>query len=195
MFFTDAAGLPPDEIPALIAHASDSTTVFTKTLRACEDVEHKLLPGESPNQLVPAFYVLKNLGYFNVKKYLKVPADVDASIKVGVLQPPKHGRLAIYPGDDRSPSGGRTYGYAPDKDYLGKDQAVFWVEVLGKRYRVTHDMAVMTRIQDNAPPACKTGQYVSVPMDDQSAPGAASNDLAAWQRNVTLSAFIGSATQ
>lgn len=116
----------------------------------CLDVDSAF--GVSANNLYsPLGVVFNNLGYRwnNKKAKFDIPEKIADSIKVGVLEQPKNGRLVDV---------GYKYGwvYVANRDYVGRDKVVYSVEVGGVSYRVVLNLLVHEVVPEpNEPPACR----------------------------------------
>lgn len=93
------------------------------------------------------YLVLDKLGYSDIGGQYNTPKDVLSTIKVGILESPKHGSLVA-----QNTTG---YRYEPEAGYLGADRMVFFVEISGKFFRVVQNVSVVKQINDNVPPICK----------------------------------------
>ncbi len=134
--------------------AASSGIYFAATsdalMASCLDVDSAF--GYSANNLhSPLGVVFERLGYrWNSKESkFDVPVKVSASIKVRVFEHPKSGRLTkgVYE---------NTWNYVANRDYVGKDRAIYSVQVDGVDYRVILNFLVHQVLPEpNTPPACE----------------------------------------
>ena len=139
MLVMEMPNLPPQNAPVMIAQANQAKpgdVKTTRTLGVCSPV---------PNRDFSLENVISPLGVagFYLRDYEH--RQVQNIGTITVLQQPKHGILRLVTeadgdhfGEGRFDPDARDYVYLPEKGYLGKDQAIFLVEIGGVTVKVVH---------------------------------------------------------
>jgi hypothetical protein len=135
---------PPEVITLTQATGSE------KVLHGCQDVE-TIAKDSANNWLNPSSVVFKHLGYQVEHGAYNAPQSVKDSVKTSLFKPPVHGTIVTLGSGEFN-----GWGYQGNAGYEGKDQAIFLVEVSGKRYKVVVNYLVHEVVDQNAvPPACE----------------------------------------
>lgn len=142
MAISDMPNVPPQNVPVLIAQATQAQAGDTAKVRAlgqCYPVTSNYYGGE--NTLSPLVAAKSYFLLYEPQMTFTGPATVT------VLQQPKHGVLRLVTEADRGtlfssgsrfdPSG-QVYTYLPEQGYLGDDKASFLIERGGIKIRVVY---------------------------------------------------------
>src|SRR6266705_1328324 len=144
MFIADVPNIPPQDMPVVIAQASQAQAGNVQTMRTigvCEPV-----PNEDYS-LENVFSPKGSAAYYLRMYERQSVADTDPAT-VTILQQPKHGILRLLTEADRgmlfsdtaapvNPADG-AYVYLPNKGYVGKDSATALVEIAGVKVKVVY---------------------------------------------------------
>src|SRR6266705_371723 len=144
MFVADVPNVPPQDLPVMIAQASQAQAGDVQTMRTigvCEPV-----PNEDYS-LENVFSPKGSAAYYLRMYERQSVADTDPAT-VTILQQPKHGILRLLTEADRgmlfsdtaapvNPADG-AYVYLPNKGYVGKDSATALVEIAGVKVKVVY---------------------------------------------------------
>jgi hypothetical protein len=142
MLVMEMPNLPPQNAPVMIAQANQAkpgNVKTTRTLGVCSPV---------PNRDFSLENVISPLGEAGMYLRNYVHRQVQNIGTATILQQPIHGILRLVTEADRGtlfsrgssalkPDAG-LYAYLPEKGYLGKDQAIFLVEIGGVTVKVVH---------------------------------------------------------
>ncbi|HYS86491.1 MAG TPA: hypothetical protein VEN78_16035 [Bradyrhizobium sp.] len=144
MFIPDMPNVPPQDVPVVIAQASQAQAGNVQTMRTigvCEPV-----PNEDYS-LENVFSPKGSAAYYLRMYERQSVADTDPAT-VTILQQPKHGILRLVTEADRGTLFGDTadplgpasglYAYLPKKGYVGKDSATALVEIAGVKVKVVY---------------------------------------------------------
>ena len=118
--------------------------------------------------------------------------------KLIVIEPPMHGSLMLSVPDAAEENILKYYyQYNPNKDYVGLDKFEFEVSLNGKRLRIYYQIEVFAEdVNMNHVGYCNwDNQNYYWKISQSGEPVGFTEDLAAWQRNATLSSLIASAQQ
>ncbi|MES2770770.1 MAG: hypothetical protein V4623_02150 [Pseudomonadota bacterium] len=143
MFAMDMPNVPPQNQPLMIAQANQAQSASTKmrTFGICFPAPNELFSLE--NVTDPKVASIEYLWRYEHRRIIKTePATVS------ILQEPKHGVLRLMTEADRGTLFSDTAGpidpsdpayvYLPNPGYLGKDKAIFLVEIGGVKVKVIY---------------------------------------------------------
>ena len=130
MFIADMPNVPPQDVPVMIAQASQAEQGSTKPVRTvgiCQPVQNVGLPSGDISEVVirPASEAAT---YFLLYEHREV--EETETTTVLVLNNPKHGTLK------KGENG--YFSYLPKAGYLGKDSATVLVDIKGLKVKVVY---------------------------------------------------------
>lgn len=143
MFIIGVPYVPFLDTPVAISQSINNSASYTGELSAakaqkldyilkdCQEIS-SISEASSAERFVDPAGMLSN--YLQNAHHRKID---DSSARVTLLNGPKHGKLDLVAGS--SPAG---YRYDPPQGFVGEDQAVFSVDLAGKRYKVILRLAV-----------------------------------------------------
>jgi hypothetical protein len=144
MFVADMPNVPPQELPVMIAQASQAQTEDANTVRTlgvCFPVPNRNFSAE--NGVIP-----KGDAAYYLRSYENKSVAGSAPGTIAILEQPKHGILRLVTQADVGtilPSGGDSvdpaaglYFYLPENGYVGDDKAAFLVEIAGVKIKVIY---------------------------------------------------------
>ncbi|EXI82128.1 MAG: hypothetical protein AW10_00814 [Candidatus Accumulibacter appositus] len=169
MFVMDMPNVSLQEVSANISQAyvkraSAVNEIFEKTFSSCSEVGNSSFYADSAfNSFALLPSVFSYLGYkWNPgTSSFDVPHQIRDSVKSGVLLPPRHGSMFV-----RDPLH-HGYAYRAEPGYEGPDEVVFWVEVAGKRFKITHELSVVAAVDEESTPTCVPVEFRSLGGDTQ----------------------------
>jgi hypothetical protein len=136
---------------AYLKRASAVREIFEETFSSCSEVGNSSFYSDSAfNSFVLLPQVLSYLGYKRSpgNSDYNLPEQIRDSIRSGILHSPRHGtiflRHPLYHG----------YAYRAEPGYVGPDKVVFWVEVAGKRFKITYELSVVIAVDEKSSPRC-----------------------------------------
>ena len=126
MFIMDIPYVPVQETPIVLAQnsalgASSVPQQPDYILNACTETELTLDPRSALRSVDPAFMLKNYLEHHHKTKTLVVDL---ASIKVTLIEGPKHGALVV----GTSNYGRSTYRFDAEQNYIGNDKSIFMAE-------------------------------------------------------------------
>jgi len=168
MFIPDMPNVPPQEVPVMIAQASQAqgTSVTEHAIGVCDPIGN--MPGVAPNLTNTISPKIQAQIYFNLYAHQKI----DGTATVTVLQNPKHGVLRLVTEADRGslfssdsgptdPANNPLYVYLPEQGYLGNDSVTMLVDIGGKRVKEVYYFKVVDHPVNNDGDAeiCTSGPF------------------------------------
>ncbi len=139
MFIADVPNIPPQDVPVMIAQASQAQAGDVKTMRTigvCHPAPNEDYSLE--NVVSPIVEAGSYLGNFEGKNVQHIGT-------ITILQQPKHGILRLVTeadgnrfGEGRFDPASGLYAYLPKKGYVGKDSATALVEIAGVKVKVVY---------------------------------------------------------
>lgn len=155
MFVPDMPNVPPQNVPVMIAQASQmqqDPANTNRTVGVCQALSNPplgLLPGAvatAQNSLTPAGDAIQ---YFRIVEN----RAISGSSTVTVLENPKHGKLedlgtVVFDENGHAirDTGERSYNYIPESGYLGQDSATLLVEIGGFKVKMVYTFKVATAV-------------------------------------------------
>ncbi len=139
MFVADVPNVPPQDVPVMIAQASQAQAGDVRTMRTigvCHPAPNEDYSLE--NAVSPIVEAGSYLGNFEGKNVQHIGT-------ITILQQPKHGILRLVTeadgnrfGEGRFDPTSGLYAYLPKKGYVGKDSATALVEIAGVKVKVVY---------------------------------------------------------
>ncbi len=139
MFVADVPNVPPQDVPVMIAQASQAQAGDVRTMRTigvCHPAPNEDYSLE--NAVSPIVEAGSYLGNFEGKNVQHIGT-------ITILQQPKHGILRLVTeadgnrfGEGRFDPTSGLYAYLPKKGYVGKDSAAALVEIAGVKVKVVY---------------------------------------------------------
>ena len=169
---------------ALVAIAASSQPKLTKPKIMCWDI--------GSDQPVSALHEFNILKPDDLKKYAQTDAR-KANYQVTLLEAPAHGKVGAY-GEWSltvgvpAQMGSSSMNYRPAQDYVGKDRALFLVDVYNKQYKVIVNFWVTPTVYDvpQGDTFCRTQNFGLT--------DALPSYTSSWMRSADLSAFLAAAS-
>ena len=152
MFIIDVPYVPLLDSPVAIFQSIDNSASYTGELLAAKSQKFDYLLKDCQeisnlSEVTSAERVIDPAGMLSNYLEKTLNREVDDSLGVvRLLNGPKHGKLQLLSGD--GPAG---YRYDPLQDFVGNDQAVFSVDLAGKRYKVIFRLAVSYSVDYKTP--------------------------------------------